>query len=69
MRKAIKVSGGYVIKRRARVEHYCNDCDRPIEPGEEYYQLNLTHNYNYITRGYITKHICQQCWKGRKLKA
>ena len=65
MRKAIKVSGGYVIKRKARVEHDCSDCWRIIEPGEEYYQLSLEH-YHY---GFYTKAICAECWRGKELKA
>lgn len=69
MRKATKVSGGYATKRKARIGHDCNNCWRIIEPGEEYYQLSLTHNYNYITRGYITKYICEKCWKDREMKA
>ena len=65
MSKAIKVSGGFVVKRRARLEHVCNDCDCYIEPGEEYYQLSL----EGFVYGYITKHICERCWRGRELKA
>ena len=43
--KAIKVTGGYAIKRKARIEHECHDCARCIEPGEEYYQLSLEYFY------------------------
>ena len=64
-KKGTKVSGGCAIKRKTRVGHECHDCDQYIELGEEYYQLSLEH-YHY---GYYTKHICEQCWKGRKLKA
>ncbi len=63
--KARKVSGGYAIKRKARVEHECNYCGHYIDPGEEFYQLSLQH-YHY---GYYTKPICEICWKGRELKA
>lgn len=62
--KAMKVAGGYAMKRKARIMHECHDCGRYIEPGEEYYQLSLEH-YHY---GYYTKCICEQCWKGRQLK-
>jgi hypothetical protein len=63
--KAMKVTGGYAIKRKARVEHECHDCWHIIEPGEDYYQLTLRGFYSE----WITKHICEQCWKGRELKA
>ena len=56
--KATKVSGGHVVKRKARVVHQCHDCYCYIEPGEEYYQLSLEHFH----RGYVTKHICARCW-------
>jgi len=55
--KARKVAGGHVVKRRARIEHDCNDCDHIIQPGEEYYQLTLEHGFS----GWITKPICEQC--------
>ena len=65
MSKSYKVSGGCVAKRKARIEHDCDDCGDVIQPGEEYYQLVLEHGFS----GFITKHICEQCWQGRKLKA
>jgi hypothetical protein len=64
MIKAIKVSGGFVVKRKARLEHWCKDCKGVIEPGEEYYELKLP-QYRY---GYITKRICEDCWQGRELE-
>ena len=39
----MQVSGGYAVKRRARLEHECHDCGRYINPGEENYQLSLEH--------------------------
>lgn len=63
--KAKKVSGGFVVKRKARVEHECYDCRCYIEPGEEYYQLTLERPFY----GFYTKHICEQCWEGRELEA
>ena len=65
MKKAMKVSGGHVVKRKARIDHECCDCWHLIKPGEEYYQLILEQDFY----GFITKHICERCWKGRKLKA
>lgn len=67
MRKAIKVSGGHAVKRKARIEHECSDCRCIIELGEEYYQLTLS-SY-HLLGGWITKHVCEQRWKGRELKA
>ena len=64
-RKAIRVSGGYAIKRKARVEHECHDCGRDIERGEEYYQLTL----EGFRTDWVTRCICEQCWEGRKLEA
>ena len=64
-RKAQKVSGGYTVKRKARIQHPCYDCWHIIEPGEEYYQLTLRGFYS----DWITKPICEGCWKGRELKA
>ncbi len=63
--KTRKVSEGYAIKRKARVEHECYDCGCLIKPDEEYYQLTLRGFYSE----WITKPICEQCWKGRGLKA
>jgi hypothetical protein len=63
--KAIKVSGGFVVKRRARLRHWCKNCRRAIEPGDEYYELKVE-NFRY---GYITKRICEECWHGRELEA
>ncbi len=56
---------GHVVKRKTRVEHDCYDCGCLIEPGEEYYQLTLR---GFRTE-WITKPICECCWKGRELKA
>lgn len=64
-KKAVKVSGGHVVKRKARIKHECHDCWRLIKSGEEYYQLTLRGFYS----AWITKPICEQCWKGRQLKA
>ena len=60
-----RVSGGYVVKRKARVEHDCYDCGDVILPGEEYYQLALEHGFS----GWITKPICEKCWLGKELEA
>jgi hypothetical protein len=65
VRKARKVAGGFVVKRTARVEHECYDCGGCIEPNEQYYQLSLEHYH----RGYYTKCICEQCWRGKELVA
>lgn len=59
--KAIKVSEGFVVKRRARLVHWCKDCRGAIEPGEEYYEFKVE-NRRY---GYVTKRICEDCWLGR----
>jgi len=64
-KKAMEISGGYAVKRKARIYHDCFDCGRCIEPGEEYYQLSFERYF----RGYYTKQICEQCWIGRELKA
>lgn len=64
-RKAQKVSGGHVVKRKARVEHGCYDCQNIIEPGQEYYQLTLRGFYSE----WITKPICERCWRGKEMKA
>ena len=62
--KAMKLSEGFVVKRRARLEHRCKHCHFTIEPGEQYYE------YKVETRhGYITKRICEDCWHGRELEA
>ena len=63
--KAIKVSGGFVVKRKARIEHWCKHCRCAIEPGEEYYEFKVEHSRH----GYITKRICEDCWHGRELEA
>lgn len=60
-----KVTGGYAIKRKARVEHECYDCWRYIEPGEGYYQLTL----RGFRADWITRCICEKCWMGRELRA
>ena len=67
MVKATKVKGGFVVKRKARVDHECHDCGGYIEPGEEYYQLTLRSFRSWD--GWGTKHICEQCWQGRELEA
>ena len=64
MSKATKVKGGFAVKRKARLPHWCSDCDLEIEAGDEYYELKQEHY-----RGYYTKHICEDCWKGPKLEA
>ncbi len=52
--KAMQVSGGYAIKRRARVPHDCHDCWHIIEPGEDYYQLTLRGFYSeWITNLFV----------------
>lgn len=58
--RATKLSGGFVVKRKARVVHECRDCFRYIEPGEEYYELSLDHFHD----GYVIKPICERCWPG-----
>lgn len=67
MKKASKVSGGFAVKRKARVEHECHHCGCYIEPGEEYYQLTLRSFHSWD--GWITRCICEQCWRGRELEA
>lgn len=39
--KAMKVAGGYAVKRKARIWHDCHDCSRYIGLGEEYYQPSM----------------------------
>jgi hypothetical protein len=65
--KAIKVQGGYTVKRKARVWHECYDCGHYIELGEEYYQLTLRSFHSWD--GWVTRCICEQCWRGRLLRA
>lgn len=65
MQKAMKVSGGYAIKRKAIIPHDCHDCGHYIEPGEYYYQLTLRGFHSE----WITRCICESCWKGRQLEA
>lgn len=69
IRKAMRISGGHAVKRTARVEHWCNDCQREIRPGEEYYQLTLEGNPHGFRLRHYTKCICEDCWKGPKLEA
>jgi hypothetical protein len=66
MPKAMKVAGGYAVKRKARIWHECHDCGHYIEPGEDYYQLTLD-NFRSFS-GWITRHICESCWRGRELQ-
>ncbi len=62
-RKAKKMKGekGYIVKRKARLNHECK-CGRTIVPNEEYYQLN----YYGSGKKYC---VCEDCWEGEELLA
>jgi len=60
--KKFKSEKGYVVKRKAKLNHVCRICGETIRVNEEYYQLRY-----YDLR--ITYPICESCWSGKPLSA
>ena len=56
--------------RVARKPHVCEECHRPINPGDWYFEDHIT----YVGRkrsgeGYLWHHrhiVCPRCWRGPK---
>ena len=78
--KALKIKHStyreYIVKRRAKVLHYCSECGKDIVPGEEYYQDNFAPLFGIggfrimlQDQSWTQKKICENCWKGVKLVA
>ena len=62
----------YVVKRKARTYHTCNECHGDIIPGEEYYADSFGYEHNPHRAGgkeYYTHKVCEDCWKGISLRA
>ena len=53
---------GYVVKRKARLNHECHRCGEVIGVNEEYYQLTY-----YGGRRHYP--ICESCWSGSEMRA
>lgn len=60
--RKMKSGEGYIVKRKARKLHFCEECESSIEPNEEYYQLNYYGSMKLYP-------ICENCWRGDKLSA
>lgn len=60
--RKFKSEKGYVVKRKAKLNHVCRICGKVIKPNEEYYQLRY---YGFR----VTYPICKGCWSGEQLSA
>jgi len=62
----------FVVKRKARKWHTCDECRMNIPPGQEYYADTFGWEHNPRRAGlhqYYTHKVCEDCWKGTKLRA
>ena len=57
-----KTKNGYVVKRKARLNHVCHICNETIKPNEEYYQLHYYDSWGIYP-------VCEGCWSGIGLNA
>jgi len=51
----------FVVKRKARKYHECDECGKDIVPGEEYYADTFGHEHNPRRAGgkeYYTHKVC-----------
>ena len=62
----------FVVKRKAKKYHVCNECGMRINLGEEYYADSFGREHNPHRAGsyeYYTHKVCENCWRGIKLQA
>lgn len=60
------VADEIVTKRKARMNHQCNECLRLILKGKEYYEDKFIDEFGYYSG---TSKICEGCWKYIRLHA
>ncbi|MGA3290067.1 MAG: hypothetical protein ABSD42_07515 [Candidatus Bathyarchaeia archaeon] len=53
---------GYVVKRKAKLNHSCHRCYNAIPVNTEYYQLHYYGSWNKYP-------ICENCWSGRTMES
>ena len=62
----------FVVKRKSRTYHNCDECGADILPDEEYYSDTSGQEHNFRRAGgheYYTHKVCEACWKGIELSA
>ena len=62
----------FVVKRKARKTHTCDECRKIIKVNDEYYADTFGGEHNPRRAGghqYYTHKVCSECWKGKNLQA